>query len=168
MLADVMRAHGVRGEVRLRPFQRDSDLLLEVSEVLARFPADNTERVLSVEGARRANDAILMKLEGVDDRDEADRLRGAVLCVRRADFPALDEGEFYACDVVGARVVLQEGGEVGTVHELKTYPTVEVLVVSAEGAGPPLEVPLVDAFVASVDVAKGVVTLRTLEGLDTP
>jgi 16S rRNA processing protein RimM len=175
MLADVMRAHGVRGEVRLRPFQRDSDLLLDVGEVLARLPEasrasfsgeERRDRVLRVEGARRANDAILMKLEGIDDRDGADELRGAVLCVRRADFPPLEEGEFYACDVVGAKVVLHDGAEVGSVRELKTYPTVEVLVVDATDGGGPLEVPLVDAFIAGVDVERGMVTLRTLDGVE--
>jgi 16S rRNA processing protein RimM len=83
-----MRPHGVRGELRLRLFNSDSDLLLALDEVLVRF-ADGEEQEVSVDGARRANDAILMKLHSVDDRDRADELRGARVCGRRADFPAL-------------------------------------------------------------------------------
>jgi 16S rRNA processing protein RimM len=178
MLADVMRAHGVRGEVRLRPFRTDSDLLLDVAEVLVRFPAEpsrrarpaapppQSEALRRVEFARRANDAILMKLEGVDDRDEADGLRGAVVCVRRGDFPDLEDGEFYACDVEGARVIVEGGDELGTVRELQSLPSVELLVVDPKDGGPAFEVPLVDAFVAGVDVEEGVVTLRTTEGLE--
>jgi 16S rRNA processing protein RimM len=167
-LADVARPHGVRGEVRLRPFNRDSELLLELDEVLVRLP-DGEEHEVSVDGARRANDAILMKLHSVDDRDRAEELRGALVCVRRGDFPALGEGEFYACDVEGARVVLGgDGGEreLGRVRELKTYPTADVLVVDAADGGHPWEVPLVDAIVGGVDVAAGVVTLRTTEGVE--
>ncbi|HEY8039336.1 MAG TPA: ribosome maturation factor RimM [Polyangiaceae bacterium] len=163
-LAEIARPHGVRGELRLRPYNRDSDLLCELDEVLVRFP-DGEEHEVSVDGARRANDAILMKLHSVDDRDRADELRGAAVCARRGDFPPLDEGEFYACDLEGARVML-DGAEIGRVAELRTYPSVEVLAIGASDGGKPWEVPLVAAFVKDVDVAAGVVTLATLEGVE--
>jgi 16S rRNA processing protein RimM len=164
-LAQVTRPHGVRGEVRLRPFNRDSDLLLEVDEVLVRFP-EGDERQVSVEGARPVPEGILMKLRSVDDRDRAGELRGAMLCVRRRDFPPLEAGEFYACDVEGARVVVEGGAELGRVMELRAYPTVDVLVVAAADGGRPWEVPLVEAVVKQVDVAAGVVTLATTEGVE--
>ena len=163
-LAEVMRPHGVRGELRLRPFNRDSDLLLSLDEVLVRFP-DGDEQEVTVDAARRAHDAVLMKLADVDDRDRADELRGAVLCGKRADFPALEEGEFYACDVEGARVVLGEQ-EIGRVRRLETYPTTDVLVVDAGDGGKPWEVPLVDSVVERVDPREGLVRLRTLDGVE--
>jgi 16S rRNA processing protein RimM len=166
-LAEVMRPHGVRGELRLRPFNRDSDLLLDVEEVLVRFPDGDAQEV-SVDGARRANEAILIKLHSVEDRDRADELRGAVLCVRRAQFPELEAGEFYACDVEGARVLVGEGDEreLGRVMELRSYPTVDVLVVAASDGGRAWEVPLVDGIVDAVDLGAGVVRLKTLEGVE--
>jgi 16S rRNA processing protein RimM len=160
-----MRPHGVRGELRLRLFNSDSDLLLELDEVLVRF-ADGEEQEVSVDGARRANDAILMKLHSVDDRDRADELRGARVCGRRADFPALEPGEFYACDVEGARVVVEGGEELGRVTELRSYPTTDVLVVPAKDGGRAWEVPLVEAVVKGVDLEAGTVTLATLEGVE--
>jgi 16S rRNA processing protein RimM len=164
-LAEVMRPHGVSGEVRLRPFNRDSDLLLDVDEVLVRFP-EGDEQEVSVDGARRANDAILARLHSVDDRDRAAELRGAVLCVRRKDFPPLGEGEFYACDIEGARVVVDGGEELGKVSALRTYPSIDVLVIAAADGGKPWEVPLVESLVKHVDVAAGLVTLATREGLE--
>jgi 16S rRNA processing protein RimM len=166
-LAEVMRPHGVRGEVRLRPYNRDSDLLLELDEVLVRFP-EGDEQEVSVDTARRTNDAILVKLHSVDDRDRAAELRGATICARRGDFPALEPGEFYACDVEGARVVVTQEGEteLGRVTELRSYPTVDVLVVPASDGGRPWEVPLVESVVVGVDVERGVVTLASLEGVE--
>ena len=168
-LAEIARPHGVRGELRLRLFNRDSDLLLELDEVLVRLP-DGEEHEVSVESARRANDAILMRLFSVDDRGRADELRGSIVCARRRDFPALEEGEFYACDVEGARVVLEgvEGAEseVGRVRALRTYPSTSVLVVDAADGGRPWEVPLVSEVVRTVDVSAGVVTLATLAGVE--
>jgi len=168
-LAEIARPHGVRGELRLRLFNRDSDLLLHLDEVLVRFPSGE-EHEVSVDAARRANDAILVKLFSIDDRSRADELRGATVCARRADFPPLDPGEFYACDVEGALVVVgndeRERQTLGRVRELRTYPTTSALLVEASDGGQPWEVPLVDAVVASVDVEAGVVTLATMDGVE--
>jgi 16S rRNA processing protein RimM len=168
-LAEIARPHGVRGELRLRLFNRDSDLLLGLDEVLVRMP-DGQEHEVTVDGARRANDAILMKLYSVDDRDDADALRGASVCARRGDFPPLDEGEFYVCDVEGAQVVLalEEGGEreIGRVRGLRNYPTADVLVVEAAEGGAAWEIPLVADVVRSVDVGSSRVTLSTMTGVE--
>jgi 16S rRNA processing protein RimM len=163
-LAEVARPHGVRGELRLKLFNEDSDILLDRDEVLVRLP-DGEEHEVSVDRARRADDAILLKLHSIDDRDRADELRGAFICVRRREFPPLDEGEFYVCDIKGARVAL-EGSTIGTVKDLANYPTVDVLVVKAADGGKDWEIPLLDVFVASLDVGAGEVTLKTLDGLE--
>jgi 16S rRNA processing protein RimM len=168
-LAEVARPHGVRGELRLRLFNRDSDLLLALDEVLLRFP-EGDEQEVSVDASRRANDAILMKLFSVDGRDRAEELRGALVCARRGDFPALAADEFYACDVEGALVVVTEEGaapvEIGRVRALRNYPSVDVFVVDAADGGEPWEVPLVEAIVIRVDVAEGRVTLATMDGVE--
>lgn len=65
-LAEVMRPHGLRGEVRLKVFNEDSDVLLSQGDVLLRM-ADGEEHEVSVDAARRAGDAILMKLDSIDD-----------------------------------------------------------------------------------------------------
>jgi 16S rRNA processing protein RimM len=164
-LAEVARPHGVRGEVRLRVFNQDSDVLLGQDEVLVRTK-DGEEHEVSVDAARRADQAILMKLYTVDDRDRAGELRGALVCVRRRDFPPLEDGEFYACDVAGAEVRTADGLAIGRVRELRTYPSVDALIVDASDGGKPWEVPLVGAFVKEVDTANGRVTLVTMEGLE--
>jgi 16S rRNA processing protein RimM len=168
-LAEVARPHGVRGELRLRLFNRDSDLLLELDEVLVRTPSGE-EYEVSVDSARRANDAILMKLYSVDDRDRAAGLRGALVCARRSAFPPLDTGEFYVCDLEGAQVVLDgaegDARDIGRVRELRSYPGGDVLVVHASDGGRPWEVPLVGAVVRNVDVSTGTVTLVTMEGVE--
>jgi 16S rRNA processing protein RimM len=163
-LAEIARPHGVRGELRLRLFNKTSDVLLAQEEVLVRLP-DGEEHEVSVERARRADEAILMKLYSVDDRDRAAELRGAQICVRRSDFPPLGEGEFYAVDVVGAAVE-KAGERIGEVVEIVSYPTVEAMLVrGADGQGD-WEIPLTDAYVAKVDPEARRVEVVTLEDLE--
>ena len=168
-LGAVARPHGVRGELRVQPFNRDSDLLLTLDEVLIRT-ADGEEHEVTVDSARGANDAILMKLCDVDDRDQADALRGALVCARRGAFPQLAEDEFYVCDLQGSIVVVEdpEGRreELGRVRELRTYPTVDTIVIDAKDGGSPWEAPLVDAVVRSIDVQANLVVLASMQGVE--
>lgn len=166
-LAEVARPHGVRGEVRLKLFNRDSDVLLSLDEILLRLP-DGEEHEVSVDGARRADTAILMKLHSIDDRDRADEIRGGLICVKRSDFPTLEDGEFYVFDVIGsnAYVVADEGRLLGVVKDVMTYPTVDTLVISAADGGADWEIPLVGAFVAKVDAENKRVDIAHLDGIE--
>jgi 16S rRNA processing protein RimM len=158
----------VRGELRLKLYNQDSDILLDQEEVMLRLP-DGKERSVKVAKARRADDAILMKLVSVEDRDGADALRGARVCVPRESFAALEEGEFYVCDLEGAKVSMRTGEELvplGTVRELRSYPSVEVLVVKADDGGKDWEIPLVEAFVERVDAAAHEVIVASVDGLE--
>lgn len=163
-LAEVARPHGVKGELRLRLFNATSDVLLGQDEVLVRMK-DGDEHEVSVERARRADDAILMKLFSVDDRDRAEDLRGAQICVRRRDFPEAEEGEFYAIDVVGSEARLA-GQRIGIVAELITYPSIEVLLIHADDGKGDWEVPLTEMFIGKIDVAGKVVDLVTLDDVE--
>jgi 16S rRNA processing protein RimM len=161
-LADVMRPHGVAGELRLRMYNADSDVLVSADEVLVRDGAGG-ERVMVVQWMRPADHGhLLAKLEGVDDRDDADAFRTSVVCAKRSAFAPLEEGEFYACDLVGARLVGPEG-DLGVVEELRTYPSTDVLLVRPEPASKlgTVEIPLVDDYVDSVDVERKVVLVRS-------
>jgi 16S rRNA processing protein RimM len=121
---------------------------------------------MELESIRGADAGFLLaKFRGVDDRDAAELLRGAAVCVDRSRFPPLDEGEFYVCDVIGARLV-GPSGELGVVEDFISYPSTEVLVVRLEGgaAQGKIELPLVEDFVERVEADVGQVRL-TGEGV---
>lgn len=162
-VAEVARPHGVQGELRLKIFNRDSNLLVSRLPVKLRLP-DGAERDATIVSVRGTTSAVLVKLSGVDDRDAAEALRGAVVLAARDAFPPLDEGEFYACDIEGAKAVLSSGEELGRVVRLQSYPTCDALVIERVG-NQVLEVPLLDTYIASVDVERGVVEILSLEGL---
>jgi 16S rRNA processing protein RimM len=106
-----------------------------------------------------------MKLYSVDDRDRAEDLRGALICVRRRDFGEAEPGEFYAVDVVGAEVRLG-GTRIGTVAELVTYPSIEVILVHADDGNGDWEVPLTEMYIARVDVEAKLVELVSLDDIE--
>ncbi len=158
------RPHGIAGELRLKVYNPESDLLLRRPPVLLRLP-EQAPRAVVITAARAVDKALLVRLDGVDDRNAAEALRGAEICVPRTALPPPEEGEFYVWDLEGAQAVLTSGEPVGEVTELVSYPTCDVLVV-VRPDGKRLEVPMQPAYVAKVDAEHGLVELVTVDGLD--
>jgi 16S rRNA processing protein RimM len=160
-VAEIARPHGVRGELRLKIYSGDPTLLQRRPPIQLR-DADGKLSAARIAAARHADKALLVQIEGVTDRDAADRLRGKEILVERTEFAPLEEGEFYACDIEGARAVLVTGEPVGTVTGLGSYPTCDVLLIDREGGR--IEVPILPQFVESVDAAAKLVKLVTVDG----
>jgi 16S rRNA processing protein RimM len=95
----------------------------------------------------------ILRLEGCSSRDDAEALRGEPLLVPADEAPALQEGEFWARDLVGCRVV-DGDREVGVVSRMVALPSCEALEVGD------LLIPLVRDAIRSVDVAARVIDVR--------
>ena len=89
-------------------------------------------REFRVEQARRHAKTVVAKLAGVDERDAAMMLTGALIAIRPDQLQPLDEGEYYWRDLIGCRVINREGIELGTVRRLMETGANDVLVVSRE------------------------------------
>jgi 16S rRNA processing protein RimM len=77
---------------------------------------------------------LVARLEGVEDRDAAAALTGAVIEVQRADLPPPGKRQHYQADLVGLAVRNLEGAALGNVAQFVDAPTGPVMVVrDAEG-----------------------------------
>jgi 16S rRNA processing protein RimM len=158
----VARAHGVKGELEVRLDWPDSRSLLAAKRLLLSL-ADGATQSHAIAGKRQTPKGILVRLEGVADRNVAEALCGATVSVLRTDLPPLEEGEYYLCDLVGLGVS-GPAGAVGRVIEIQMYPSVDAIVI--EGAsGERFEQPLLPEWLERVDVAGGRIVLRSLDGL---
>jgi 16S rRNA processing protein RimM len=109
----VARAHGVRGRVLLAPYNAESVGL----ERLRRLWLSGRE--YEVARAERVNLGYLVSLKGVDDKDQADALRGQEVMVDREDLPQLEADEMYAVDLIGFTVAGLDGKEHGVVEAIE-------------------------------------------------
>ena len=156
--ATVGRAHGLRGEVYLDLLPGGLTYLEKATSfVLSREGAEELLPV-RVERAGGSDRRPLVRLSGVNTREEARALYGALVCARGAE---LDAGDHYVVgDLLGARVV-SGGRELGVVSDVLISPAHEIIEITSPDARVTL-VPFV-AELVEVDVESGVVTIR--EGL---
>ena len=115
-LGQITRPHGVRGEVCVDWYAEDTAYL--DGEIFLEFP-DGSARTFAVRSWRPHKNGLLVCLEGVNDRNAAELLRGVQVCVARESLPELSDNEAYIEDLFGRRVVLADGTEVGVLHHIE-------------------------------------------------
>ncbi len=119
-------------------------------------------RVLTVEDARRHRDRFLVRFAGVNDREGAEVLRGA-LYVPVDEVRSLEEDEYWQHDIVGCDVTTRGGDAVGRVENVVNGPAQDLLeIATANGIR---LVPMVKEIVVSVDTAARAVVIDPPEGL---
>lgn len=118
-LGRIARPHGVRGEVAVEWYGEDPSLV--EGPIFLEFPGGRT-RDVATRSWRAGKNGILVSFEGVTDRDQAEGLRGASICVLGENMPSLDEDEAYIEDLLGREVRLSDGSLVGVLHHIETPP----------------------------------------------
>jgi len=152
-------AHGLRGEVKLRPLTEFPERLPRLRELRFRLP-DGREEMRAVVSTRQHREMLLVTLEGVGDREAADALRGAEVLMDAADAPPLPEGRYYVHQLLGLRVVTPDGEELGRITEVLPYPANDVYV-----AGRYL-IPATHDAVLRLAPEEGVVVVRSRDYLE--
>jgi 16S rRNA processing protein RimM len=161
-VGELVGAHGVRGEARVRPFNPDSSVIAAVAEV-ALVPAHGAWEPKRVERARPHGGRWLMQLDGVATPEAARSLAGRRVAVRERDLPPLDAGQFYCYELIGLDVVDDAGERIGTVRDVVPGGGSDLLVVDT-GAQERL-IPMVDRMVTAVDLARRRIVVRPVPGL---
>lgn len=161
-LGVVTRAQGVRGQLRVKLFNPDSELLLSLRDAVFRR-AGVDQPVRFREAPRLHQGDVLIWPVDCSDRDHAEAWRGTEVCVPRSAFPVLPAGEYYHRDLVGLAVRDRSGAEIGTVSRIESYPTVDVAVV--ETPRDVLEIPIMDPYWVDADVGDGCVTVDHIDDL---
>jgi 16S rRNA processing protein RimM len=160
----VLRPHGVRGELSVEVLSDASERFAPGAELGVGDP-DGPEPLepVMVRAARLHLGRLLLSLEGVTDRDAADRFRGAWLSIPVGAARPLDPGEFWPHQLVGLAVGDRQGRERGRVADVVPGAAHDLLSIELPGGGSAL-VPAVAALV-TVELDEGRVLVDAVPGL---
>jgi 16S rRNA processing protein RimM len=157
----VVRAHGLRGEVRVRPDTDFPERFRTLKRVLVMRGGELVAH--EVQHVRAAGDAFLVKLAGVDAAHQAQQLAGAPLHVSSEEASPLPEGQFYIDDVIGLEVLTTDGQRLGHVAEVLRTGANDVYVV--RGGKSEILVPAIRDVVAELAPHRGRMVVRMMSGL---
>jgi len=118
---------GVRGWVKLRSFTDPPDRLFQHRSV--QLGRGDTWTAYQIEATGHSGGQLTAKLSGVNDRDQAQALRGAQVCVPRSELPRRADHDFYRADLIGCEVVNLDGVALGVVRHFVETPAQVLMVV---------------------------------------
>ena len=152
MIGEVLRPQGVKGLVKVRP-DTDDPYRFEDLE-FAYVKKGNSYEQISIEDVSVRDDGVYLRLNGVQDRNEAEKQRGMMLYVDRAHARELAEGETFICDLIGCKVVDLDGNELGVVKDVLQPGGNDVYVIKTPKGE--MLLPAVLHVVPEIDVEKGI------------
>jgi len=158
-VARVVAPHGIRGEVRCQ-------VITDFPERFERTPrlfAGNARQPVDVERSRVDRRVVLLKLNGVDTREDAEKMRGQTLYIHESDAVQLPPDSFFWHQIIGLTVRTVDGQELGTITEIMETGSNDVYVVKSGERE--LLLPAIKDVVREIDLDSGVMTVELLEGL---
>ena len=176
LIGKVGSPNGLRGEVRITLYQHDSTNLKEGKVLLLKHARNQKGKAgadskgtsgdisAEVERVRYQKDRPVVKLQGIDDRNAAEAIRGLEVYIQADSLEPLPEGEHYVRDIIGCRVVdIAEGREIGVLRDVIQNTAQSILEVETS-EGKTVLIPAVDEFMRRIDEEEGIIEVELIPG----
>jgi len=161
-IGKVVKSQGTRGEVRVLPL---TDFPHRFDDLKEAYLTGGNKECLKVclEKVRHQRGMIIIKFRGVETRGESQALVGKMLQLERKDLIPLKESSYYIFQIVGLKVVTEEGNLIGEVEEVLKFPGQDIYLVKGEEYE--TWIPAVKEIVRQIDLEGRKMVIRPIPGL---
>lgn len=156
----IVAVHGLKGEVRVNPWGGTPEELTKFDTLFF----DEGKKRVRIERARVQNNIVIMKLEGIDMPEAAQKIRNQILYMDR-EMDTLDDGQYYVQDLIGIEVYdVDSGVRYGRLVWVSETGANDVYHIEFEDGSEKL-IPAIPQVVTRVDFEQNRMEIRPLEGL---
>jgi 16S rRNA processing protein RimM len=163
LIGKIIKSHGLKGEVKVFPFSGCPENFNNYPAVVLANPDSGVFRSYLIKRSRVQGDIVILLLEGVTNRDDADALAGHQLWLSKGDLPQLAGSEYYWFQLEGMRVYTEEGRELGVVTSIFNNRAQDVLVVT--GGQREFLIPVTAEVIRRQDDKKRILVVSPMPGL---
>lgn len=161
LMAQIGAAHGIKGEVRVKPFGEEP---LALGSYGPLETLDGT-RTFEIEGLRQQKAMLVVRFKGVRDRNAAEALNGIKLYISRDELPEPeDEETFYQADLIGLDVVDASGEPMGSVLAVPNFGAGDLIEIAPKG-GRSFYAPFTRDVVPTIDMEARRIVVDLPDGL---
>ncbi|MGI6348366.1 MAG: 16S rRNA processing protein RimM [Eubacteriaceae bacterium] len=158
-IGKIISAHGIKGYVKIYPLTDQPERFFELRELW--LDPDCTKSALHIEKVEMMGNILRVKFEEINDRTQAENLKGRLVYIERAQASPLDKNEYYLNDLVGLAVYDAQNNHIGYLAEIIQTGAVDVFYIQGEKNYllPALQqniTPLIEQGKIRVDLTNGV------------
>lgn len=158
----ITTTHGVRGEVKVYPTTDTPERFLELDYVM--LDTGRELKRLDIKNVRFFKNLVIVKFDGIDNINDIEKYKGCSLWIPREDAAELGEDEYYIADLIGLKVILEDGTEFGTLKDVMETGANDVYVIDSIEHGEVL-IPAIKECIIDVDLDKNIMTVHLMKGL---
>ena len=158
----ITQTHGIRGEVKVFPTTDDAARFKKLKKV--NLDNGKERRELEIASVKFFKNLVILKFKGIDNINDVEKYKKAPLYVTREDAVPLGENEYFIADLIGLKVISDEGEALGILDDVLQTGANDVYVVKCDN-GEEILVPAIKDCVKNVDIEGKEITLHLLPGL---
>lgn len=158
LIGKVVNVVGLKGELKVYNY----------SDNLERFETLDViyigEKKYNIEKVRYKSHMIILKIEGIDTREESESMKNLEVFIEESQLEELPEGVYYIKDMIGMKVVSDKDEYIGELKDVLTNTAQKLYVVGRDGKSDVL-IPGVDEFILDINKDENKITVKVIEGL---
>ena len=158
----ISSTHGIRGEVKVFPTTDDPQRFKKLKNIL--LDSGKEKRNLKIQSVKFFKQFVILKFEEIDDINDIEKYKGSGLYVPRDQAVKLKKDEYFIADLIGLTVIAEEEKLEGILKDVMETGANDVYVIELTD-GRELLLPAIKECVLSVDIEKGEMQIRLLDGL---
>ena len=158
----ITTTHGVRGEVKVFPTTDEPARFKKLKK--AYLDLGRELLPVTIEGVKFFKQMVIVKFKEINDMDKAATYRNKDILIDREDAMPLAENEFYICDLIGLKVITDEGEELGVLSEVLQTGANDVFEITLPNKETAL-IPYIEDCVKEISLEEGKVIVHILPGL---
>jgi 16S rRNA processing protein RimM len=157
----ILGPHGVKGEVKVLPLT-DFPRRFQKNKM---FWIDSVQKKMQVETVRTQGAFLLMKFIGIEQREDAEKIKNALIQVEHSETIKLPPGQYYHFEIMGLKVFKKNGEFIGRVQEILETGANDIYIVERDDKEK-LLVPALKKVVTEIDIANGLMVVELPPGLE--
>ena len=164
-IGTIVKAQGIRGELRVFPTTDDpSRFNLLIGEEISLRDSKNNETPYKLLQARQHKSLVIVKLEGVNDRNMAETLVRHTITIPDEKAIPLEDGEYFVRDLIGLTITTQTGEHIGTLSKVLNTNANDVYVIDTP-EGDSFMIPAIKSVILNVSLQDKKVVINLMDGL---
>ena len=161
-IGQIVNTNGLKGMLKVRPLTDDLTRFDDLETVYIDMHKELIE--FKVQEVRYSKNMVLLKLEGIDDIDEAEKFRNLYIKINREDAVDLDENSYFIVDIIGSQVYTEKDELLGKITEVLELKSNDVYVVK-NAEGKEILLPAIEDVIKNIDIENKKVIIHLMDGL---
>ena len=158
----IANTHGIRGEVKVYPTTDDINRFKKLKKCILDTGKEYID--LNVESVKFFKNMVILKFKEYNNINDIECYKGKDILVSRDNAVKLEKGEYYIADILGAKVILEDGSEFGVLEDVMQTGANDVYVDKTLDNKEVL-LPKIDECVKKLDIENKIVTVHIMKGL---